>query len=84
MTTHSTGINVNGIRYVQHKEAELNIWVALFGIASGIMLGFILLRTVFQVTLSEQTYVKDIPESQKMFQQQIVPAGYISGDDISV
>lgn len=84
MTTHSTAMRVNGVRYVQHKEAELNMWVALFGIATGIMLGFLLLRTLFQVTLSEQTYVNDIPESQKMFQQQIVPADYISGDDISV
>ena len=84
MTTHSTAIKVNGIRYVQHKEAELNLWVAFFGIASGLLLGYMLLRSFFLLTDSQQSYIKDVPESQKMFQQQIVPAGYISADDISV
>lgn len=79
---HRQSITLND--FAKAKETELNFWVAVFGITTGIILGFLLLRTFFQATLSEQVLIREIPQQNKMFQQQITPAGYGSSDGISV
>lgn len=78
---HRQSISIND--YAQAKEAELNFWVAVLGIATGIVIGFLLLRSFFQVTLSENTLVEREPQANKMFQQDIMSASYY-GDDTTI
>jgi len=82
--THSTAINVNGIRYVQTKEAETNFWVAFFGIAVGVLLGILLLRTVFTGTLTEQSLIKNSTQEQYMILESQSEFSVPSSADISV
>lgn len=67
--------------YAQTKTSELNFWVAILGIATGLILGILLLRSFFTATLSEQTMIETVPAQQKMFQQAIAPAGYAGGPE---
>ncbi len=71
--TDPTTVNINGIRYIRAKEAELNFWVAFFGIATGVILGILLLRSFFQVTLAEQTVIETTPYEQEVMLEAPLP-----------
>lgn len=81
--THSTTLNINGMRYVQAKEVEVNFWVAFFGIAVGVLLGILLLRTLFTVTLAEQSLIDNSPQTKQIMLER--PSDItIPSNDVSV
>ena len=69
--------------YVDTKEAELNFWVAVAGITVGIILGILLLRSLFQVTLSEQTLIETPLEQEQLMYEPVTPFD-IESEGISV
>lgn len=71
--TNNTGVTINGVRYIQAKEAEVNFWVAIAGIATGLILGILLLRSVFQTHTADQAIIEQLTESQQLMFEAPIP-----------